>query len=94
MTDDSGILAAKLDQLIAVVGRSAAVPAEARLWSADEIAAYLSVGRRTAAEKIVMLPGFPQPIRLPVVSGGRGHPRWKAAEVMAWAEQFQERRAA
>lgn len=91
MTDDQGII----DRIAsAVAARIPRVPLDVALWGADEIADYLAVSRRQAAEKVVMLPGFPQPIRLPVLRGGKGHPRWKAAEVIAWAESHQEKRAA
>lgn len=83
-----------IERIAAAVAARVKVPLGVQLWCSEEIAAYLSVSKRQAAEKIVMLPGFPQPIRLPVLKGGRGHPRWKAAEVIEWAERHQEKRAA
>jgi predicted DNA-binding transcriptional regulator AlpA len=83
-----------IERIATAVAARVKVPLGVQLWSSDEIAAYLCVSKRQAAEKIVMLPGFPQPIRLPVLKGGRGHPRWKAAEVIEWVDRFQEKRAA
>jgi hypothetical protein len=71
-----------------------AIPVEIDLWSAVEVAAFLKRDIRTTREKIAALPGFPQAIRLPAPSGGRGHPLWKAREVIAWAEKYQEDRVA
>jgi predicted DNA-binding transcriptional regulator AlpA len=53
-------------------------PAE-HLWNVTEVARYLGVSRRTAAD-LIKQPGFP--VRLLV---GRGCHRWVPAEVRAWA---------
>ncbi|MEW5710019.1 MAG: hypothetical protein AB1830_14110 [Pseudomonadota bacterium] len=66
------------------------IPLQVDLWSAEEIAAYLKVGRRQVLERYAPLPGFPRAIRLPAPGGGQGHPRWRAAEVIAWAERHKE----
>lgn len=59
------------------------VPIEVDLWGPDEIAAYLKVSRRTVAERYAARPDFPKCYRLP---GEKGQLRWKAKEIMAWAE--------
>lgn len=64
-------------------------PVSVDLWSAKEIADYLKVGPRQVSERYAALPDFPAAIRLPAESG-RGHYRWKASEVIAWAESRQE----
>lgn len=74
-------LAAHLDQVL----RRGYVPPDRQLWSAEDAAAYLGVSKRTVAERYAPRPDFPRPIRLPS-TGGRGLLRWKAAEVMRWAE--------
>lgn len=85
-----------IDQLAAAVvdrlGRQ--IPIDVDLWGTAEVAAYLKLASKVVSERIVTLPGFPQAIRLPCKGGGRGHPRWKAIEVIAWVEKHQERRAA
>lgn len=65
------------------------IPVSIDLWSATEIAAYLKRDRRTTAEKIVYLPGFPSAIRLPSTGKKKSHPLWPAREVIAWAEKWQ-----
>jgi len=43
---------------------------------------------------MVNMPGFPQAIRLPAPTGGRGNPLWKANEIVEWVYKFQEKRVA
>jgi predicted DNA-binding transcriptional regulator AlpA len=90
MTD----LEKKLDQLIDVLQRPS-IPLDVALWSAAEVAAYLCVSVAQVRERYACRPDFPRPIRLPVTgSSGQGHPRWKASEVIEWAENYQEKRRA
>lgn len=76
-----------------------ALPVNVALWDAERIAEYLVRSPRVVRERVVTLPGFPKPIRIPSVQSGkhagkrdRGKalPRWKAAEVIAWAESYRE----
>lgn len=84
-----------IDDLAAAVARHINhIPIEVDLWGTAEIAAYLKMSAKVVSERIVTLPGFPQAIRLPNTRGGRGHPRWKAAEVIKWTERYQDKRAA
>lgn len=90
MTD----LEKKLDELITVLKRPP-IPIDVALWSVAEIAAYLCVSDTQVRERYACRPDFPRAIRLPVTgSSGRGHPRWKASEVIEWAERHQERKKA
>jgi hypothetical protein len=80
------------------------VPLSVRLWSAEAIAAYLQRSTAVVRERIVTLPNFPQPIRLPAATSpasakaakaggpGRSQPLWKAAEIIAWAESYRDQR--
>ncbi|TSP10739.1 hypothetical protein FGG12_21395 [Cupriavidus campinensis] len=75
-----------------------ALPVSIALWDAERIAEYLVRSPRVVRERVVTLPGFPTPIRIPSVQSGkreqaRALPRWKAAEVIAWTESYRERRA-
>ncbi|RRW87689.1 hypothetical protein EGJ54_25345 [Pandoraea apista] len=75
-----------------------ALPLSVQLWNAKTIAAYLQRSPAVVLERIVTLPGFPQPIRLPStrakskpemhlsVHGATGQPLWKAIEVIAWVD--------
>lgn len=81
---ESVIIQSLADHLDHVLRRGY-VPPDRQLWSADDAAAYLGVSKRTVAERYAVRPDFPRPIRLPS-TGTRGLLRWKAAEVMKWAE--------
>lgn len=76
---------AKLDQLLAAA--TTAVPFNEQWLDFEGIAAFLVFSKSYVQSKIVTLPDFPQPLRI----GGNGHPRWRAQEVAAWAQQRRDR---
>lgn len=53
------------------------------LWGYDELARYAKLARSYVANSVVVMPGFPRPIKL----GPKSHPRWVSQEVMEWFEQ-------
>lgn len=67
------------------------VPLSVDLWDAKLVAAYLKVSPKHVLERYSPRPDFPRAIRLPAASG-KGHPRWKALEVIEWAEKHQDRK--
>lgn len=67
------------------------IPVDVDLWSSDEIAAYLKVSAFQVMNRYAPLPDFPKAIRLPTGTGSKGFPRWKAKDVIAWAEKHQEK---
>ena len=73
------IIAAKLDELIAAT-KAAAVPVLERWLDSEGVAALLSQEKRYVLERLAPRPDFPKPLR-------EGQPRWKASEVLEWAEQ-------
>lgn len=87
-----------LEQLVRALTqlKSPGIPIEFDLWDADIISAYLKVSRRQVLEHYAVQPKFPQPINLPSgrPSGKtrKRHPRWKALEIITWAEKLQEHR--
>lgn len=81
----------KLDELIQVLKRPT-IPLDVALWCVADVATYLGVSDAQVRERYACRPDFPRPIRLPVAGSGRGHPRWKASEIIAWAERYQERK--
>lgn len=88
------LISAKLDELIAAVLNSkitAKVGLEATLWNTTDVASYLKVSYRYASEYIVTHHTFPNALRLPTQNQTKGHPRWYAAEVIAWAARYQEK---
>ena len=84
-----------IDRLAAAVAERVlpAVPFNVQLWSTEAIATYLQRPAQVVRERVVCLPGFPRPIRLPAAAGSKAtaHPRWKAAEVIAWTESHREK---
>jgi hypothetical protein len=72
-----------------------AIPLSVDLWDSATIAAYLKCSVGHVQQRIVILPDFPEAIRLPSAGSKRGgQPLWKAAQVIAWAEGYMSRRAA
>lgn len=51
------------------------------IWTADEIAQWLKLGRRHVAERIVHDPKFPRPI----MPGPNQRKRWLKDDIIAWA---------
>lgn len=82
----------KLTDAIARLG-AGSIPVEVDLWDADTIAQFLKVSKHQVMQRYAPLPDFPAAARLPA-KGGKGHPRWKAAEVIKWAEKYFENRKA
>jgi hypothetical protein len=91
MTDEAQFLD-KLDKLIDKLDRPA-IPVEIALWDAKMCGAYLQVSAAHYRDRIACKPDAPKAIILPT-GGGQGTPRWKAREVIEWAEGKQERRKA
>lgn len=66
-----------------------AVPIEYALWDINEVAAYMHKSPDVVRNRIACLPSFPKPIRTPALRDGkmtRGHPVYKAIEVIRWNE--------
>lgn len=88
-------ISAELRDLIDALRKpTARIPPERELWDDETIAQYLHVSARHVAERYACRPDFPKAIKLPTESGRNNPRRWKAAEVMAWAEGFQEKKRA
>lgn len=77
---------AQLAQLGESIKLAASIPEERRLISKAWMMEYFEV-KATALERIIATPGFPEAIKIPA-----GPLRWKAAEVMDWAERQNGRR--
>lgn len=81
-----------------------ALPLSIQLWNAKTIAAYLQRSPAVVLERVVTLPDFPTPIRLPSMSAkstndvspnvdrSSGQPLWKATEVIMWVNLHREKR--
>lgn len=78
------------------------LPLSVQLWNAKAIAAYLRRSPAVVLERVVTLPDFPAPIRLPstraksingtnaCVNGATGQPLWKAIEVIRWVDSHRQ----
>lgn len=69
------------------------IPHDVDLWDSDICAAYFKRSQRHFTDRIATLPNFPQAIRLPAPTG-KSQPLYKAVEVIAFAEKYQEKRVA
>lgn len=69
------------------------VAREPELWTTQHIANYLHRDVDAVRNRVVNMPGFPQPIRLPTERGTFGRPLWRAEEIKSWVQRFQENRA-
>lgn len=81
----------EIDQIAAAVAAriKPELPISIDLWSSTELAAYFKQTPYHTLQRVASHPTFPRPVRIPTTQG-KGHPRWKAREVIAWAESFQE----
>ncbi len=69
------------------------IPLSIDLWDISTIAQFLKRNESVVRERIACKPDFPPAIRLPTETGKRGHPLYKAKDVIQWAEKYTERRA-
>lgn len=79
-----------------------AMPLSIQLWNARAIAKYLQRSPAVVLERVVTLPDFPTPIRLPSTASksrngvkprtGKftGQPLWKAIEVIGWVNSHRQ----
>ncbi|MCC7005531.1 MAG: hypothetical protein IT497_02660 [Ottowia sp.] len=65
-----------------------ALPLSVQLWNRTHLSEYLS-RKKTALNKLICHPDFPQPIRLPSEQG-KPQPLWRAADVIKWVETQQQ----
>jgi hypothetical protein len=64
------------------------IPLSIDIWTTAEIGAYLKVAPTKVVERFASLPDFPKRFSLPTAEGRTTHPRWKAKDVVAWAESY------
>jgi hypothetical protein len=67
-----------------------AIPLSIDLWDIAIIAQYLKRDPQVVRERMACLPEFPKAIRLPTKTG-RAQPLYKATEVIAWTQRYQEK---
>ena len=62
------------------------LPIEIQLWTTQDIGSYLKIDPNKVVQRYASLPDFPKRIEIPTAEGRITHPRWKAVEVIRWAE--------
>jgi predicted DNA-binding transcriptional regulator AlpA len=66
----------------AVKQQGVVIPVDVDLWDVKHITAFLKFSENYVRTRVCVQPGFPSAIR---ITGG--HPRWRARDVIEWAEQ-------
>lgn len=64
------------------------LPIEIQLWTTQDIGSYLKIDPNKVVQRYASLPDFPKRIEIPTAEGRVTHPRWKAVEVIRWAEGY------
>lgn len=86
MIDALGMrLATLLEQRI----KPSLIPLSHALWDSRTIAEYIRRNPKTISDVVNRL-DFPKAIRIPTRGESRGHPLWKASEVIAWVLKHQD----
>lgn len=63
--------------------------ANQRLWSMEDIAAYLNTSKSTVQTRIVCKPDFPTAISIPTQQGNTNR-RWYPGEIKSWISKHRE----
>lgn len=89
---DSALNAQTIDQIAqAVAARIAAhIPEDVELWDVATIATFLKCKPATVRDQITCQVGFPKAIRVKT-TGGTGHPRYNAKEVIRWVYSHRDK---
>jgi hypothetical protein len=66
------------------------IPINIALWDNARVAEYLCRDHAVVRDRISAMPTFPRAIRLPTAKG-KGHPLYKASEIIKWAEKYQDK---
>ena len=67
-----------------------AIPLSIDLWNYEMIAAYLKKSPQQVRQRYAALQGFPQAIRLRSCGKEKGHPLWKAEEIITWLKNIKK----
>ena len=76
--------------LISILEEIRSVKTPSRLWSLDDIAAYLNRSKITVQQRVVCKPDFPNAVRIPTHAGRVG-PLWYQDEVKAYVKRHQKK---
>lgn len=78
-----------LDKIIELLS-APAVPIKDALWDKTQVGEYLGVSGRQVAERYALRRDFPKTINISGHSAVNAQKRWKAGEIIAWAERQRE----
>lgn len=67
------------------------IPFDYEMWDIATIASCLKLSEAQVRERLAPRPDFPKAVRLPTISGGRGHARYRARDVWAWMMKYQDK---
>lgn len=78
---DTDRLAEAIERLAQATEATPKIPVAVALWDSELAGQFFRVSPAYFLRKIAPMPGFPEANRK------LGHPRWKAAEVIAWFDR-------
>jgi predicted DNA-binding transcriptional regulator AlpA len=85
---------AEIDQVASALAARLApvVPIEHQIWDAHQTAAYLGTSVSNFQQYVSPHPSFPRPIRIPNTKGQRMYPRWKAMDIINYADDCKDQK--
>lgn len=89
MADDNDLI----NRLAAAVAERIrpSIPIEYDMWDIATIAQCLKLSEAQVRERLAPQPDFPKAVRLPTSTGGRGHARYRAKDVLSWMMKYQDK---
>lgn len=66
------------------------IPIIARYWNAKSVAICLDCSVSQVNDRYAPMPDFPKARRFPTVDNRKSHPKWKAIEIIEWADKWKE----
>lgn len=82
-----------IEELVEALKNARPISLEVALWDARQAGEYMAISARHFQEQIACRPDFPAAILLPS-PGTKPRRRWRAKDIIAWAETRREKRRA
>jgi len=67
------------------------VPIDYQIWDAEMVAGYLSTSTSNFLQYLAPHPKFPRPIKIPNTKGQKMQSRWKAMDIIVYADACKDR---
>lgn len=67
------------------------VPIDYQIWDAETVAKYLSTSVSNFLQYLEPHPNFPRPIKIPNTKGQKMQSRWKAMDIIIYADTCKDR---